>query len=98
MKNGAKIQRGWVPRAVKDIIASLPSMKVFTFAEACDMARARLPMLLSGEYWKFMSCRKVARNRFHRFQRGQSALDDMANAIAPVSSSSAVKSSGDTLQ
>jgi len=80
MKNGAKIQRGWVPREVRDIISSLPSIKVFTFDEACDMARARLRMLLSGEYWRFMSCRKVARNRFHRFQRGQSALDDMANA------------------
>jgi len=90
MKDGAKIQRGWVPPAVRDIIASLPSMKVFTFADACDMARKRLQLMLLGEYWRFMSCRKVARNRFHRFQRGQSALDNMVNTIAPPSSSSVV--------
>jgi len=90
MKTGAKIQRGWVPFAVRDIIAALPSMKVLTYADACEKARVRLELMLSGEYWRFMSCRKVARNRFRRFQRGQSALDKMANAIAPASHSSAV--------
>lgn len=90
MKTGAKIQRGWVPSVVRDTIAALPSIKVFTYDDACEKARVRLEMMLSGEYWRFMSCRKVARNRFRRFQCGQSALDKMADAIAPASPSSAV--------
>ena len=87
---GAKIQRGWVPQAVREVTAKLPSMKVFAYEEACDAAKERLRLMLSGEYWRFMSCRKVARNRFHRFQLGQKALDDMVNTIAPPSSRSVV--------
>ena len=90
MPAGAKIQRGWVPQAVREVTATLPSMKVFTYEEACGAARERLRLMLSGEYWRFKSCRKVARNRFHRFQLGQKALDDMVNAIAPPSHRSAV--------
>ena len=87
---GGKIQRGWVPQAVREVRAKLPTMKVFTYEEACDAAKERLRLMLSGEYWRFHSCRKVARNRFHRFQLGQKALDDMVNTIAPPSSRSAV--------
>lgn len=38
-----------------------------TFTDACDMARKRLQLMLLGEYWRFMSCRKVVRNRFTVF-------------------------------
>lgn len=88
--NGDKIQRGWMPPDVTKSMTELPTMKVFTYKEACEAAQKRLQVMLYGNYWKFMSCRKLARNRFRRHKRSQRALDKMVNKIAPQQPPSAV--------